>query len=211
MFLEITCSCVGNSECKRGKCTILSSHKDSCYTTIRKLGSIITYERGCKTECNESHDHGEKTTCCLGDWCNTEQIPSEWPSPSSSAVTTSATSDRPTDLPTVPAATNEIIDISIFETEEPKKTDIDPRRPTAKYTCHCNQCRDEVKTCAADYACASYTIGSNIVTTCVHEQDTCNKTTFNVTCCYSNYCNHPSKSTGPPCDDEDTEQSGCGK
>jgi len=113
-------------------------------------------------------------------------------------------------------ATDEIIDISILRTEEPN-TNISPRRPTTrptrKYTCHCSQCKnDHVKTCEADYACASYTSsGGKIVTSCVHEKDTCNKTTFDVNCCFGNFCNHPSTPPGPPCDDEDTEQSGCGK
>ena len=227
---ETACRCVGSRRCKNQKCT-LRSNKDSCYTTIRRLGTVISYERGCIKKCTESHSGDEKTTCCRGDLCNNEKIPNEWPSPSSPISMTATTSYIPqligntaspqqTGMPTKPDTG--IIDIPIFPTtEEPTATEIDLRRPGVQFMCHCSQCTDGPEVCETDYACASYSMGDGIHTTsCVHAgvqgEFTCtNKSSFNITCCFSNYCNRPSPTTpgrpGPPCDDEDTEQSGCGK
>jgi len=214
---EVSCECVGARKCKNQRCS-LNNGKHSCYTTIRRLGSIITYKRGCKKNCEEFHNQDERTTCCRGNLCNNETIPDVWPSPSPSSETTTPP-ESPSTQETTDDKTNEILIIPSTKgptppTEDPE-TPLD-RRINIQLTCHCSQCIGG-STCVANYACARYSMGGVVVTSCVNGESgefSCkNKTSFNLNCCYKDHCNRPSSppTTGPPCDDEDTEQSGCGE
>ena len=143
--------------------------------------------------------------------CNDEAIPSTWP-PLSSTVTptktytppslnegTAATSAPPTIDSTTP---------DIFTSEQP--TTLDPQHPT-QLICHCSGCRNGGTTCLAAVACASHVIDTVKMTWCVQDEFSCKNGTFQLNCCYSDYCNGPDKpSLGLPCDDEDAEASGSG-
>ena len=191
----LSCHCNANSKCDGNLCT-LRSPKHSCYTILRRVGSLITYVRGCVKRCREYHEDDELRNCCEGDRCNNETIPDVWPSLSSAAVTTATPAP-----PTTDSATPDIL-----TSEQP--TTLDPRRPT-QLICHCSGCRNGGTTCLAAVACASHVINTVKMTWCVQDEFSCRNDTFQLNCCYNDYCNGPSRPIpGPPCDDEDTESSG---
>ena len=204
----ITCNCIGNRKCDDNNQCTLQSGKRWCYTTMRNFAGTITYERGCTRKCTEYHNDYEMRTCCQGDRCNNGTIPSTWPSvsPAVSTVTPTATYYVPPSLiegtPTPPAPpTADSLDI--LASGQPVK--IDPQHPR-QLICHCSGCTDGSTTCLATVACASLVIESIQMTWCIHDSFTCKNDSFLLNCCYEDYCNGPP--LGPPCDDEDMEQSG---
>lgn len=198
----------------------MKSDKESCYTTLKRLGSIITFEKGCKKKCTESHGPDEKTECCRDNLCNRNKVPSTWPSPTSTTTVVTMT----TTTTIAPSATPEKI-ITPAPDEFPliPEDTTSVRRPGARYICDCNQCSNG-NICEADIGCLTLDSGGSLLTSCVNDESTCNnKSNFagvQFKCCHGNYCNRPPASTVPPttvpptglpCDDEDTEQSGCGE
>lgn len=137
--------------------------------------------------------------------CNNDSIPSTWPL-KSLTVTPSKTSDAPLLLTEATPAPPTTDSGDILTSQQP--TTIDPRHPR-ELICHCSGCINGGTTCSASVACATYTVGSKQVTSCIRDEFTCENNSFQLTCCYSDYCNgSPKPSPGPPCDDEDSEQSG---
>ena len=209
----LSCNCNGNRRCDdKDQCT-LQSTKHSCYTILRRLGSVIVYERGCVKNCMEYHNEDEIRMCCYGDMCNDGAIPTTWPPASSAAVSTVTPTKiyyTPPSLnegtPPTPAPPTATPDVSIFE----QPTTSDPQRPT-HLICHCSGCRDGGKTCLAAVACASHVVETINMTWCIQDEFSCKNDTFQLNCCYDDYCNGPSKpNQEPPCDDEDMEASGSG-
>ena len=192
----VSCLCNGK-KCKDGLCTLDPSANQSCYTVFSRLGTTISRLRGCATKCKEYHRDSKIKKCCKEDRCNNEAIPIVWPSPPSAVVTTAAPAPPTTDS----------VSPDILTSEQP--TTLDPRRPK-ELICHCSGCRDGRKTCLAAVACASYVVETVKRTSCIQEEFSCrNNNTFQLNCCYNDYCNGPSRPIpGPPCDDEDTESSG---
>ena len=172
------------------------------------MGSVIVHERGCVKKCTEYHNEDEIRTCCRGNVCNDKAIPT-WPSTVSTIVPT-VTSYTPPSLnegttatpapPTTDSATPDILTL-----EQP--VTVDPRRPR-ELICHCSGCRNGGTTCLAAVACASHVIDTVKMAWCVQDEFSCKNDSFQLNCCYNDYCNGPSP--GPPCDDEDTEASGSG-
>lgn len=157
--------------------------------------------------CVEFHNNSVKRTCCYGDFCN-NQIPNVWPWPSpSSSVAPTKTSSLPSLLtqattPVSPTDPNTIISPDF--TEQPST--IDPRQQL--FICHCSLCKNGDNTCEAKYACASLIVKSALMTLCINDKFTCENKTYDLNCCYKDYCN-VNPTAGLPCDDEDAEQSGC--
>ena len=200
----VSCYCRGKG-CQDGLCILDPSTNQSCHTTFSRVGSEVSRQRGCTTECTEHHQDKEIRKCCREDKCNNEDIPSVWPSPtispspSSSAVVTAATPTPPTNDCDCASPTADIL-----TTEQPT----DQRRPT-HLICHCSGCRDGGKTCLAAVACASRVIETVRMAWCIQEDLICKNNSFQLSCCYEDYCNDPFRPiSGPPCDDEDTESSG---
>lgn len=208
----VSCNCIGNRKCDKSNHCTLKSAKHWCYTIIRNFAGVIAYERGCVTRCTEYYNDHEMKNCCQGDKCNNEAIPSTWPSvsstmpsvvPTKSYVPPSLT-EATTATPASPTTDDSSTDILIFE----QPTTSDPENPR-QLICHCSGCRNGLTTCVASVACASLTIDLVKMTWCVQDKFSCKNSTFELNCCYTNYCNGPPMpSPGSPCDDEDTEQSG---
>ena len=168
----------------------------------------------------EYHNEDEIRTCCRGNMCNDEAIPTTWPPVSSTAVSTITPTITPTKISYTPPSLNEgtaatpapptsdsaTPGVSIFE----QPTTLDPQRPT-QLICHCSGCRDGVTTCLAAVACASHVVETVKMAWCIQEEFSCRNNTFQLNCCYNDYCNGPDKpNQGLLCDDEDTEASGSG-
>ena len=211
LTVDVTCNCVNTGKCDNSEC-ILKSAESWCYTIIRNFAGAITYQRGCTRKCKEYHNHYEMRTCCQGNKCNNETIPYTWPSVSStvSTITPTKTSQyvppsliEGTPPPLVQPTTNSP---DILTSEKP--VTVDPQHPR-QLTCYCSGCTDGSTTCLATVACASLIIESINMTWCIHDYFSCKNDSFLLNCCYKDYCNGPPQpSSGPPCDDEDMEQSG---
>lgn len=191
----VSCICKGKNCQDDDLCTLDPSTNQSCYIIFEKLGSIITRRQGCSTKCKEYHRDSKIRKCCQEDKCNNEAIPTVWPSPPSAVVT--ATPAPPT---------TDSVSSDILTSEQP--TTLGPRRPT-ELKCHCSDCRNGMDTCLATVACASRVVETVKMTWCIADEFTCKNNSFQLDCCYEDYCNGPSRPIpGPPCDDEDTESSG---
>lgn len=164
----------------------------------------------------EYHNKDEMRLCCHGDMCNDKSIPTTWlpvPSATVSTVTPTKVSYTPPLLnegtaptPVPPTSDSATPDASIFE----RPATLDPQRPR-ELICHCSGCRDGGKTCLAAVACASHVVEAVKLTWCIQDEFSCKNDTFQLNCCYDDYCNGPGNpNQGPPCDDEDTEASGSG-
>lgn len=198
--LDTNCECTKKCHSYGNHCTLYSS-QHSCYTIIRRLGTTITFERGCEEEiCEDYEIDTEIRTCCHSDKCNNGSIPEIWPSLSTTVVPSEVTSTPPTADPT---------DTSAPPTADP--TTIEPKQPDEYLLCHCSSCDD--KYCVASLWCAWHIVNLVPMTWCVNHSQTCTNNSFGLNCCKANYCNVPSMPDptprmGLPCDDEDAEQSG---
>lgn len=191
---------------------------------MRNFTGTISYEKGCVRKCTEYHDDYGIRTCCQGNRCNNETIPSTWPSISSTIIYTPSVSTITPSISTVAPTKTSYVPPSLIEgtptSPAPPTSDspdilgsgqpitIDPQHPR-QLICHCSGCTDGSMTCLAAVACASLEIDTIQMTWCIHDNFTCKNDNFQLNCCYEDYCNGPPQPRlGPPCDDEDMEQSG---
>ena len=212
-------------------CT-LKSNKFSCYSELYRKRGHLTYKKGCIKNCKDTQTDNEIRICCRSNKCNnhsTEEWPSSQPhilkspvlrpllpynSNAGDFLTTTTTAAEVTAAITTttnPAPTT-------TATEQPSISTTSPQQPV-KIKCHCSLCNTP-GTCEATVGCLLATIrsrtGLQYVTSCVNKHSSCyNESTaythMIMMCCNSyDFCNAPPKSSqGLPCDDEDSEQSGC--
>lgn len=208
--LPIKCNCYKDNCDKNDPehCT-LKSDKFSCYTELNRRAGHIVSKKGCMRKCKDNQTDDEIRMCCRSNKCNNHNT-TVWPSPKPTTEVPSAstTTEYLTATTTATTATSTI---------SPTK---DPRKPFP-FKCNCSECDTPIKTCEATVGCLLATTrsqsGVRYITSCVNIENSCTNETLSGTasdtimCCNSyDYCNAPPKSSqGPPCDDEDADQSGC--
>ena len=227
---SIKCNCV-NGICDKGDsahCT-LKSNKFSCFTQLYRKRGHLTYNKGCMKNCKDTQTDHEIRICCRSNKCNNHST-EEWPSsephtevPSAPPTTTNSNAGDFLTATTTAAVTTTITTTAKPEhttaTEQPSISTTSPQQPV-KIKCHCSLCNTPW-TCEATVGCLLASIKSRTglqhITSCVNQHSSCNNESTvytqnpTVMCCNSyDFCNAPPKSSqGLPCDDEDSEQSGC--
>ena len=215
----IKCNCV-NGICDKGDsahCT-LKSTKFSCFTQLYRKRGHLAYKKGCIKNCKDAQTDNEIRICCLSNKCNNHST-EEWPSsqphteePSAPPTTTNSNAGNFLTATTTAAIT------TTTATEQPSIRTTSPQQ-LVKIKCHCSLCNTP-GTCEATVGCLLASIRSRTglqhITSCVNKHSSCNNESTAYThmimmCCNSyDFCNAPPKSRqGLPCDDEDSEQSGC--
>ena len=162
-------------------------------------------------KCKDNQTDDEIRICCRSNKCNNHDT-TVWPSPKS-----------PTEVPSASTTTTEYLTATTTATIATSTITVGPtvKRRISKLICNCSECDTPFKTCEATVGCLLGTTksqsGVRYIASCVNIESSCTNgtlrysTSSTVMCCNSyDYCNAPPKSSpGPPCDDEDADQSGC--